>query len=90
MVIKIWNLSKGQLRLNLTGHTYWINALEVLADSELASGSVDQNINIWNTKSGLLRTCLKGHTNSVLALQSLGGNELASGSGDCNIKVISK
>jgi len=71
----------------LTGHTSDANALTVLSDGSLVSGSNDNTIKIWDVKNGQTIKTLTGHTNSVRALTVLPDGSLVSGSYDNTIKI---
>ena len=73
--------------LTLTGHTSDVNALTVLSDGSLVSGSDDNTIKIWDIKNGQTIKTLTGHTDSVYALTVLPDGSLASGSYDNTIKI---
>jgi WD40 repeat protein len=51
-VIIIWNVTTGQIHLELGGHMGTIFSLATLSDGKLASGSDDKTIKIWNLKEG--------------------------------------
>ncbi|MFA6038326.1 MAG: hypothetical protein WC748_09445 [Legionellales bacterium] len=70
-------------------HSASVNALTVLHNGWLASGSDDNSIKIWEVNSHdiqLLHT-MKGHSYGVSALTVLSNGWLASGSGDHTIKI---
>ena len=48
--IKVWDLSTGQCKATLTGHTSYVNALAVLNANEIASGSRDDTIKVWRLR----------------------------------------
>jgi WD40 repeat protein len=71
----------------LEGHTNDVEALCLLPDGRLASGSWDGTIRLWNVATGTETARLEGHTNSVHALCLLPDGRLASGSGDNTIRL---
>jgi WD40 repeat protein len=58
----------GTLKRTLNGHPEWINALTVLQNGDLASGSADRAIKILNPINGTLKRTLNGLTHLVNAL----------------------
>jgi WD40 repeat protein len=80
-------LADQALLRTLTGHGSTVNALAVLPDGRLASGSGDHTIKLWDPATGSCAATLKGHSYQVTALAVLPGGGLASGSGDGTIKL---
>jgi WD40 repeat protein len=64
-----------------------VNALAVLPDGRLASGSDDGTIKLWDPASGSCAATLEGHSDWCDALAVLPDGRLASGSGDRTIKL---
>ncbi len=64
-----------------------VEAVCLLENDELASGSGDRTIKIWNLNTGKLVRTIQGHESSVGALVALKNGKFASGSFDHNIKV---
>jgi WD40 repeat protein len=77
----------GAETARLEGHTDWVRALCMLADSRLASGSADHTIRLWDVKTGAETARLKGHTGGVNVLCLLADGRLASGSEDHTIRL---
>jgi WD40 repeat protein len=73
---------EGDCRLVLQGHTRQVNALAILPDSKLASGSTDCTVRVWDTRDGTCLLTLSGHSKPVHALAALPGGHLASGAND--------
>ena len=84
----IWNTTTGTVIRNMTtGHIYAVDALAVLPNGYLASGSIDKTITIWDVTDGTLIRSLTGHFNPIYSLAVLPNGYLASGSGDKTIKI---
>lgn len=86
--IKLWRLSSGELKSNLTGHTDDVYAVAFSPDGKyLATGSADRTIRIWDLFTGEPIHTL-GHSDTVYCLAfSPDGQTLVSGSGDRTIKI---
>ncbi|MCC7373183.1 MAG: serine/threonine protein kinase [Verrucomicrobiales bacterium] len=88
-VIKLWDVSSGEVVAQLKGHRSYINAMAMSLDGQwLASGSGDQTIRIWNWKEGRSVRTLRGHASQVFDVAfSPDGQTLASGSRDGSVKL---
>jgi WD40 repeat protein len=64
-----------------------VNALAVLGDGRLASGSDDKTIRLWDPATGACERVFEGHQGWVRALTVLGDGRLASGSRDNTIRL---
>ena len=71
----------------LACHDGMVNALAVLDDGTLASGSSDMTVRIWNVSDGSLVHTLAGHHGAVISLAALSKNKLASSSMDKTVKI---
>jgi WD40 repeat protein len=47
--IKIWGIKSWSVKKELNAHQSSINALAILKNGNIASGSTDKSIIIWNT-----------------------------------------
>lgn len=88
-VIKIWNLTTGELVTTLTGHTKAVNCLTFSPDSQfIISGSDDDTVRVWQVASGQLQHTLMGHTRDVNSVAiHADGQWLVSGSEDRTIRL---
>jgi WD40 repeat protein len=84
-ISKITSLDAPHRRLE--GHWGSVDALCVLPDGRLASGSGDDTIRLWDVTAGDETARLEGHSGSVYALCMLPDGRLASGSGDDTIRL---
>jgi WD40 repeat protein len=80
-------VATGAETARLEGHTNSVQALCLLPDGRLASGSYDNTIRLWNVATGAETDCLEGHTDWVRALCLLRDGRLASGSDDKTIRL---
>jgi WD40 repeat protein len=69
------------------GHTNWVEALAVLPNGKLASGSLGTTIRIWDIATKRCESTLRGHDDSVNSLAVLSHGKLASGSYDDTIRI---
>ena len=53
----------------LKGNSGDVNALSVLSDGRLASGSLDSTVHIWSLSSGACLQTLQGHTDPVYTVR---------------------
>jgi WD40 repeat protein len=81
---RVWDLQTGEIRFTLSGHTGWINSLDILPDGRtLLSSSMDQTLRLWNLDVGNETLCLPGSGPVV----NPSGRLLVSGSEDNTLKV---
>jgi WD40 repeat protein len=79
--IRLWDPDSGSCLAVFEGHQGGVNALAVLPDGRLASGSDDKTIRLWDPDSGSCLAVFEGHQGEVTALAVLPDGCLASGSG---------
>ena len=84
--IKVWDMRTRMWFRTLSGHTDYVNALEVINGTIVASGSADKTVKVWDVYKDECLQTLGGHSSWVLSLQFVGGNEFVSAS-DQTIKV---
>jgi F-box and WD-40 domain protein CDC4 len=66
--VRVWNLSNGQCKHTLTGHTSLVGLLG-LSSSSLVSAAADSTLRIWEPDTGLLRHTLAAHTGAITCFQ---------------------
>src|SRR5687768_8761905 len=79
---------KAQVKNTATfsGHTWHVNALAVLPDGRIVSGSDDKTLKLWDVAGKCLDT-FRGHESSVMALAVLPDGRIVSGSSDKTLKL---
>ena len=63
--IRLWDVTTGAETARLEGHCGGVNALCLLPDGRLASGSGDSTIRLWDVASGAETARLEGHHGKV-------------------------
>ena len=83
-VVRVWNVTTGEVEAELKGHTDWVTSVAFSQDgSQVVSGSRDKTVRIWNVTTGEVEAELKGHTKWVTSVAfSQDGSRVVSGSGD--------
>ena len=65
-VVRVWDLSDGQLRRTLEGHFARVTSVEFTSDgSLLVSGSEDGTARIWNVQGGYEEVAIGGHESAI-------------------------
>src|SRR5262249_22985020 len=59
--IRLWDVKAGTETARLEGHANWVEALAVLPDGRLASGSADNTVRLWNLASSAESARLEVH-----------------------------
>jgi WD40 repeat protein len=87
--IKLWDVTAGQIKTTLAGHTGGVRSLALSPDGNiLISAGEDKTIKLWNANTGQLIRTLTGHSQGVNTVAlSQDGTLLASGSQDKTIKL---
>jgi WD40 repeat protein len=79
--IRLWNSTTGAEAARLEGHTAGVNALAILPDGRLASGSWDGTIRLWDVRTGAETARLEVHSveenKGILGLAALPDGRLA-------------
>jgi WD40 repeat protein len=85
--IGLWNVTTGQLRVELRKHQDVVNALAFSLDGKtLASGGDDRTAILWDVATAKVTRTLKGHDLTVTSLAfSPDGLLLASASGNASV-----
>jgi WD40 repeat protein len=73
--IRLWDATSGAETARLEGHRNWVQALCLLPDGRLASGSYDNTIRLWDMSSGAEIARLEIDA-PVMALAAIGLNRL--------------
>jgi WD40 repeat protein len=84
--IRLWDPASGACAAVFEGHQGWVNAMAVLSDGRLTSGS-GGTIRLWDPATGTCERGFEGHRDLVIALAVLGDGRLASGSSDKTIRL---
>ena len=71
----------------LQGHTAPVEALAILPNGHIVSGSDDNSLRIWDPATGECIAVLTEHTASVNTLAIFPNGDIVSGSGDCSIRI---
>ncbi len=81
-VVKMWDVSNGELLFSLDAHELRVTSIDISPDGRLlASGSDDHSIKIWDLGTRRLQRTLKRENSYVMAVAfSPDGHWLASGS----------
>jgi WD40 repeat protein len=67
--VRVWDLSSGQCRATLEGHTGGVRSVALSADGGTAvAGSDDRTVRVWDLSSGQCRATLQGHTDRVMSV----------------------
>ncbi len=87
--MRVWDLSSGQCRATLPGHTGSVNGVALSGDGRTAvSGSDDNTVRVWDLSSRQCRATLSGHTDQVNSVAlSVDGRTVVSGSWDQTVRV---
>jgi WD40 repeat protein len=88
-LIYLWDVTSGNLRATLSGHSSYVHSVAFSPDSQtLASGSADKSVRLWEATSGRERRTLASHGASVFSVAfNPDGQLLASGSCDNSVKL---
>lgn len=88
-LIKVWDITTGDVIKTLAGHDDWVYDIELSADEQvLYSASLDKTIKVWDLKTNKNIYTLKGHKDGIISLAlSPDGKYLASGSMDNTIII---
>ncbi|KAJ5640438.1 G-protein beta WD- 40 repeats containing protein [Penicillium herquei] len=86
--IKLWDVTSGDCRRTLYGHSRGVSALAFSPDGDvIASGFFDGHIKLWDVTTGDFLREYHGHSSRICTIAfSPDGNTIASGSPDQTIK----
>lgn len=87
--LRLWDLSSGQERLQLDGHSDVVTAMAFSPDgATLATVGCDQTIRLWEVGSWTMRTVLRGHLDEVHDVTfAPDGNTLVTACKDGTVKL---
>src|SRR5262249_18631659 len=87
--VKLWDVTTGQEKATLQGHTGGILTLTFSGDGKLlASGGVASTVRLWEATAGREKAALRGHAFEVNSVAfSPDGKTLASGNGDRTVQL---
>ncbi len=88
-IVRVFDTTSGEVRLEMKKHTDWIFALRYSPDGVLlATGDRSNGLIVWEADTGRVFTELTGHTGEVRSLDfRADSNVLASGSLDGTIRL---
>jgi len=86
--IKIWNVAKGKLTKNLTGHQGAIRSLKFSGDNtRLASAAADKTIRVWGVPGGKLLARARGDSPINALTWFNNPAQIASGGADKRVRI---
>jgi WD40 repeat protein len=85
--LNIRELATGNLLHVLRGHTRSIEAVAVLGNGLVVSGSEDQTVRVWDLETGVMVHVLEGHEGSVKDVAALGEHLVVSASIDKTVRI---
>jgi len=83
-IVRLWDISSGQIIKTFSGHTSWVYSVCFNPDGkQILSGSGDSTINIWDVVSGQEIRTFSGHTGEVTYIEYIfDGKYIISASND--------
>jgi WD40 repeat protein len=87
--LRVWDLTTGETKRTLQGHTNGVSAVAVTPDSRyVVSGSYDKTLRVWDLTTGETKRTLQGHSYPVFAVAvTPDGRHVVSGSNDTTLRV---
>ncbi|KAJ3090568.1 hypothetical protein HK102_003327 [Quaeritorhiza haematococci] len=67
--ISVWNILTGKC-FTLTGHTDWVNKVQILNRTQLLSCSDDTTVKMWDLQTRQLLKTFSGHTGQIQCFQA--------------------
>lgn len=59
--IKLWSQLQNECLTTLTGHSGWVNLIQLDGEGKLISGSYDRTVKLWDLNKGSKLHTLRGH-----------------------------
>eukprot|EP01119_Soliformovum_irregulare_P015900 TRINITY_DN4546_c0_g3_i1.p1 TRINITY_DN4546_c0_g3~~TRINITY_DN4546_c0_g3_i1.p1 ORF type:complete len:1390 (-),score=369.29 TRINITY_DN4546_c0_g3_i1:38-4207(-) len=85
--IRVWNTFTAKCVSTMTGHTGWVNLLEIYDDGKLVSGSYDHSLKLWDINKCTKMHSMRGHKGSISCLAVKDARSILSGSYDNSINM---
>ena len=88
-VVRLLDVSSGQVIRSLEGHTHHVLALDWQDDGQtIASASADQTIKIWNVETGEQRRTISGFSKEITAVDFVRtSNQIVTACADGNVRL---
>ena len=85
--LRIYNYTSGDLVKILNGHTAYVNAIEVLSNTSMASGGNDNKVIIWDLSTYSIKYTLVRHKYAIHCIKQLSSSLVASGDKEGSIII---
>lgn len=85
--LRLWDVTKGDLKTVLTGHSAAVTGCALLEKGRVVSASRDCSLRMWDIREGSLIRTMWGHGGEVLGVLALDARMVVSWSADRTIRV---